>query len=110
MYPLTSTLQDGEQADMASIVVPCSLSESLSVQLCVLLPMISNLLTSHVPIRLKDTFCSIASLKQHGEDASEERMDDLSKWHNEFIYLAITSSDSSQVYYKIGNGIVKPQM
>ncbi|KIM27767.1 hypothetical protein M408DRAFT_70966, partial [Serendipita vermifera MAFF 305830] len=62
--------------DVGTIVVPCSLSDHLSLNWC------------DFPFQVS---CP-------------------SEWHRTFIYLAITSQDSSQVYYKLSDGIVKPQM
>ncbi|KIM27981.1 hypothetical protein M408DRAFT_146733 [Serendipita vermifera MAFF 305830] len=81
--------------DVGTIVVPCSLSDHLSLNW------------------IKDIFRAIELLKVESTSATDSQNEQVScpsEWHRTFIYLAITSQDSSQVYYKLSDGIVKPQM
>lgn len=82
--------QGTDQESSVCVVVPCSLSESISTSWYVVVAV----LTLHLPVfkrvrRLHSAFTSL-------EPSPTE------------IYVAITTEDTSTVYYKISQGIVKP--
>ncbi|KAG8754185.1 hypothetical protein FRC14_005302 [Serendipita sp. 396] len=74
------------------MVVPCQCSDVLSPQL------IQSLFFA-----LED---QVSNTVHNGEEGGPSQP----RWRRDFIYLAITAPDSSQVYYKISNGISKPSL
>jgi tRNA-splicing endonuclease subunit Sen15 len=96
-----STLSETLKDDLYH-VIPCSLSETLSFEWFVVEA--SLLLFDDLFIfffwfaRLQDAFKTLFP---------KEGMD-LNVAAPPFLYVAITSSDSSIVYYKLSQGIVKP--
>jgi len=89
------------------IVVPCTLSETLSITW------------------LSTIFRSISTLAAPDDEAAgtggdvtelllppppQQRSGSPHRLQTEYLFLGITSPDGSQVYYKLSNGIVKPPL
>ncbi|PVF92793.1 hypothetical protein CPB86DRAFT_716840, partial [Serendipita vermifera] len=93
--PALLGVRNEEESDVASIVVPFQPTEAVTM---VLIQDIFNSMDPKI-LKLRED-----DLGYWSSEATEIA------WHDTHFYVAVIAPDSSQVYYKVGRGIIKPQM